>query len=150
VHAPAPPAPLSTASPAPAPAVASRVAVPALLVAATAPPAAPLPATVALPGGDGSRAYVVRVDATTISVEHIDWAVLMKRTFGFDVLTCTRCSRRMRVMATITDPATIRKILQHLFVRADPLDRAPARDPTWNRRPTSGSRRRSRGRCRRR
>jgi hypothetical protein len=88
VHAPAPPAPLSTASPAPAPAVASRVAVPALLVAATAPPAAPLPATVALPGGDGSRAYVVRVDATTISVEHIDWAVLMKRTFGFDVLTC--------------------------------------------------------------
>ena len=71
--------------------------------------------------------------------------VLMKRTFGFDVLTCPRCSRRMRLMATIMGPATIRKILDHLRVRADALPRGPARDPTWNRRPTSGSRRRREG-----
>ena len=38
---------------------------------------------------------------------------------------------RTRVMATITDATTIRKILEHLRVRADPLPRAPARDPTW-------------------
>jgi hypothetical protein len=36
----------------------------------------------------------------------------------------------MRVLATITDPATVRKILSHLAVRADPLSLAPARDPT--------------------
>jgi len=152
---PAPPAPLSTALPAsPAPATVSRVAAPASLVAATQQPAAPLPATVALPvpplpDGVVSHAYVapvVHVDPTTISVEHwgrlldgellassrhIDWAVLMKRTFGFDVLTCPRCSKRLRVMATITNATTIRQILEHLRVRADPLPRAPARDPTW-------------------
>jgi hypothetical protein len=36
----------------------------------------------------------------------------------------------MRVLATISDPATVRKILSHLGVRADPLPLAPARDPT--------------------
>jgi DNA-directed RNA polymerase subunit H (RpoH/RPB5) len=37
----------------------------------------------------------------------------------------------MRVLSTLTDPATIRRILEHLGVRAEPLPRAPARDPTW-------------------
>ena len=36
----------------------------------------------------------------------------------------------MRVLSTITEFATIRRILTHLGVRADPLPRAPARDPT--------------------
>ena len=39
--------------------------------------------------------------------------------------------RTMRVLATLTDPATIRRILEHLGVRSEPLARAPARDPTW-------------------
>ena len=50
------------------------------------------------------------------------------RTF---VLSCPRCARKMRVLATLTDPATIRRILEHLGVRSEPLARAPARDPTW-------------------
>ena len=33
----------------------------------------------------------------------------------------------MTVLATITDPGTIRRILEHLGVRADPLPRAPPR-----------------------
>ena len=37
----------------------------------------------------------------------------------------------MRVLSTIPDRATIRCILTHLRVRADPLPRAPAREPTW-------------------
>ena len=37
----------------------------------------------------------------------------------------------MRVLSTITDPAAIRRILQHLGVRSEPLAQAPARDPTW-------------------
>jgi hypothetical protein len=36
----------------------------------------------------------------------------------------------MSFAVTITDPATVRKILSHLGVRADPLPLAPARDPT--------------------
>jgi hypothetical protein len=62
---------------------------------------------------------------------HVEWAVMMKRTFGLDVLRCPRCDRRMRVIATVTAPPTVRRILEHLGVRADPLPRAPARDPTW-------------------
>jgi hypothetical protein len=37
----------------------------------------------------------------------------------------------MRVLATITHPDTIRRILEHLGLHAEPLARAPARDPTW-------------------
>lgn len=35
----------------------------------------------------------------------------------------------MRVLATILELAVVRKILEHLGVRASPLPRAPARDP---------------------
>jgi hypothetical protein len=35
----------------------------------------------------------------------------------------------MDVLATLTAPATLRRILEPLNVRADPLPRAPARDP---------------------
>ena len=89
---------------------------------------------------------VVLVDATMITVAHwarlddgallararyVDWATLMKRSFGFNVLRCPRCARKMRVLSTITDPMAIRRILQHLCVRSEPLTKAPARDPTW-------------------
>jgi hypothetical protein len=36
----------------------------------------------------------------------------------------------MRVLATISDPATVRTILTNLGVRAAPIPLAPARDPT--------------------
>ena len=86
------------------------------------------------------------VDTAMISVAHwgrleegtlfawsrrLEWPVLMKRTFGFDVLRCPRCNRRMRVIASITEPPVVRQILEHLGVRASPLPRAPARDPDW-------------------
>ena len=92
------------------------------------------------------HAELGQVEPTTISVAHwgrlldgelfaqaryIDWATLMKRSFGFNVLRCPRCVGKMFVLATITDPVTIRRILEHLGVRSDPLPRAPARDPTW-------------------
>jgi hypothetical protein len=52
----------------------------------------------------------------------------MKRTWGFDALRCPRCSRKMRVLATITDPAVVHKILEHLGVaRAVVPRRAPWR-----------------------
>ncbi|MEO5730950.1 MAG: hypothetical protein ABI134_34810 [Byssovorax sp.] len=35
------------------------------------------------------------------------------------------------MLATITDPEVIKKILDHLHVRSSPLARAPPRDPTW-------------------
>ncbi|WP_437987902.1 transposase [Sorangium sp. So ce117] len=128
---------LPASTPAPASAAASLAVVPA------SPAVAPALA-VAVAGGP--MAPEVVVDPTMLSVAHwgrlesgelfararyVERSVLMKRTWGFDVLHCPRCAKKMRVLSTITDPATIRRILEHLGVRADPLPRAPARDPTW-------------------
>jgi hypothetical protein len=34
----------------------------------------------------------------------LDWAVLMRRTLGFDALRCPTCDALMRVRAAIADP----------------------------------------------
>jgi hypothetical protein len=39
------------------------------------------------------------------------WADLMRRVFAIDVLTCAGCGGRLRLLATIEDPATITKFL---------------------------------------
>jgi len=70
---------------------------------------------------------------------YVDWALMMKRTWGFDVLRCPRCSRKMRVLATLVDPVVVRQILEHLGVRASPLPRAPPRDPEAYARPVAST-----------
>ena len=42
------------------------------------------------------------------------WAALMLRAFAIDVLACPRCGGRLRLIATLHDPAVIRKILTHV------------------------------------
>jgi hypothetical protein len=42
------------------------------------------------------------------------WAALMHRAFGIDVLACAQCGGRLRLIATLHDPAVIRRILVHL------------------------------------
>ena len=113
----------------------------ATLPAALAP--APAPATV-----KPAALHAVPLafdDPTVIAVKHwnrildgelyaassrVEWAVLLRRTHGFDAMRCPRCAARMRVMATITDPSVVKKILSHLDLRTEPLPRARARDPT--------------------
>jgi DNA-directed RNA polymerase subunit H (RpoH/RPB5) len=36
----------------------------------------------------------------------------------------------MRILATLSDPPLVKKILAHLGLRTEPLPRARARDPT--------------------
>jgi hypothetical protein len=113
-----------------------------MLAASPAPALAPAGLTVAAV----AAAPVVAVDPTRITVAHggrlengalfawsmrLEWAEMMKRTFGFHVLLCPRGRRKMRVIATITEPAVVRKLLEPLGVRASPLPCAPARDPDW-------------------
>ena len=38
----------------------------------------------------------------------------MHRAFAIDVLACPHCGGRLRLIATLHDPAVIRKILAHL------------------------------------
>ena len=42
------------------------------------------------------------------------WAALMHRAFAIDVLACPHCRGRLRLIATLHDPAVIRKLLAHL------------------------------------
>jgi hypothetical protein len=69
------------------------------------------------------------------------WAELMRRAFEADVLACPRCGGRMVVLATLDDPAVIRRILTHLGLSLEPGEAAPGR-----RRPGRTSRQRDRWR----
>ncbi|HLG42307.1 MAG TPA: transposase, partial [Planctomycetota bacterium] len=61
----------------------------------------------------------------------IPWAELLEKTFGVDALECPRCGHRMRVVAFITEPRVIGRILRSMGIAppphsagADPPDRA--------------------------
>jgi Putative transposase len=125
--------------------------------AATTPARAPVPDAAAdaasamakpaaTPGAPDLRAVAVASDdPTIISIEHwrrlldgelyaassrIEWALLLRRTYGVDALRCPKCAGRMRVMATLVEPGVVKKILAHLGLPTEPLPRARARDPT--------------------
>jgi len=42
------------------------------------------------------------------------WAKRLKRVFDIDIETCSECGGDVRIVASIEDPAVIRKILAHL------------------------------------
>ncbi len=50
------------------------------------------------------------------------WATLMRRAFAVDVLACPRCGNRLRVVATVEDPAAVR---QYLATRRPPETLGP-------------------------
>ncbi len=58
---------------------------------------------------------------------HLLWAQLLKRVLNVDALTCLRCQVPMVVLAFLTDPAVIKKILTHLRLPTEPLPLRPAR-----------------------
>ena len=113
---------------------------------AAATTAAVMAAPSATPGASGLHAVAVPSDdPTMITVEHwsrlldgelyaassrVEWALLLRRTYGVDALRCHDCAGRMRVVATIVEPGTVKKILTHLGLPTEPLPRARARDPT--------------------
>ena len=58
-----------------------------------------------------------------------EWAALMARTFGLDVLACPRCGGRLRLVALIEQAAVIRRILGHLRLPIEIPPPRPARAP---------------------
>ena len=42
------------------------------------------------------------------------WARLIAQVYEVDPLTCSRCGSPMRILAVITDPAEVKKILRYL------------------------------------
>lgn len=49
---------------------------------------------------------------------HRAWAAMIRRIYEVDPLLCPRCGAGMRIIAFITEPEVIRKILRHLEARA--------------------------------
>jgi len=57
------------------------------------------------------------------------WALLLARIFEVLPLLCPRCSKPMRIIAFITDPPTIERILTHIGETPKPPPVMPARGP---------------------
>jgi hypothetical protein len=57
------------------------------------------------------------------------WAMLLARIYEVFPLTCPFCSAEMRIIAFITEPGTVRQILDHLGEPSRPPRFAPARGP---------------------
>jgi hypothetical protein len=55
------------------------------------------------------------------------WAQLLRRVLHVDALKCAHCATPMVVLAFISDPAVINKILQHLGLTSSPPPVSPAR-----------------------
>jgi Putative transposase len=72
-----------------------------------------------------------RSSAPTVGRENrgSEWAELMRRTFGYDVLACPRCGGRLRLIALIEQTLVIQRILRHLGLQTDLPPPAPARAP---------------------
>lgn len=58
----------------------------------------------------------------------LPWAELLLRVLDVDALTCPSCSTPMIVLAFITDPNVLRRILAHLNLPTGPPTVAPPRD----------------------
>ena len=70
------------------------------------------------------------IDLTKIqSGSRLPWAVLLKRVFMMDALTCPKCQGRMKTLAAITKPDAIRKLLDHLGISSEAPRRTTARPP---------------------
>ena len=66
-------------------------------------------------------------EAGYVRPRHHAWADLLRRTFELDILACSDCGGRLRLLATITQRAVIERILAHLGLPTDPVVPEPAR-----------------------
>jgi len=60
----------------------------------------------------------------------LPWADLLRRVFLVDALACPRCHGRMRIVAAVTEPGAVERILRHLGgPRAPPSIAGPRAPP---------------------
>ena len=85
------------------------------------------PGNVCMPGAAATE----RVDVSVSDRQRaMSWAQRLKRVFAIDIETCRQCGGKLRVIASIEEPAVIERILDHLGHTAEPVDPAhPSRAP---------------------
>jgi hypothetical protein len=59
------------------------------------------------------------------------WVELLARTFAVDVLACARCQGRMKLLAMVTDPASIACYLAAVGEATEVPRRSPSRGPPY-------------------
>jgi len=59
----------------------------------------------------------------------LPWAHLMRRVLDIDVLTCPKCAASMVIIAFITEPSVLTRILDHLKLPSTQPPLASARSP---------------------
>jgi hypothetical protein len=64
-----------------------------------------------------------------LSKNRLLWAALLARTFGLSVETCPHCGGRMRIVAAITDSASIKRYLDGVGLPSELPEIKPARPP---------------------
>ena len=67
--------------------------------------------------------------ATSCRAYRLTWAALLARVFQNDVSVCPACGRKMKIIAFITDPASIRRYLEGVGLPTAAPPIAPARSP---------------------
>jgi hypothetical protein len=96
---------------------------------AVEPANAPLPDAGSLDPEGGEE--VAGADSATpiVRPRRLGWAQLLRRVLNVDALICPKCATSMTVIAFLTDPPVLRRILEHLNLPSSPPLRAPARSP---------------------
>jgi hypothetical protein len=89
----------------------------------------------------GEEHPIVCVDPEpqTLSEAAHRWAELLRRIFEVDPLACPRCGEQMRIVAFVTEPQIIDRILDHLRRTAPTRLRTRAPPRRWNSAVTSTS-----------
>ncbi|MGH8864723.1 MAG: transposase [Burkholderiales bacterium] len=63
---------------------------------------------------------VVATRRADMSTAPLSWMERLKRVFAIDLSVCPQCGGRLRVIADITDPQVIKRILQHVARQQGP------------------------------
>lgn len=62
-----------------------------------------------------------------VRARRLSWAALLFRVLAIDVLKCPLCGGNRQIIACVTDPPIVEKILDHLHLRTKAPPVAPAR-----------------------
>ena len=66
------------------------------------------------PAGRGPGRAIRKTHSADERHTAMSWARRLKRVFRIDIETCDRCGGRVRILASIEDPAVIARILEHI------------------------------------
>jgi hypothetical protein len=81
----------------------------------------------AMDAGATSRAQDYVAEPMPPRCEARQWAELMRRSFGHDLLACAQCGGKLKLVDVVLERIAIRRILSHLRLPSDPPAAARAR-----------------------